>query len=52
MGDNEYLHAAAIIYDFLRHWKEIARKEWPAYSNDLNPIKSVWDGVHDVCRCS
>ena len=42
--DNACLHRAAVIDDFLEG-EGIARKEWPAYSKDLNLIENLWHGL-------
>ena len=47
--DNACLHRAAVVDDFLES-EGIARKEWPAYSKDLNPIENLWDALGNSIR--
>ncbi|GBM84007.1 hypothetical protein AVEN_110137-1 [Araneus ventricosus] len=50
MDDSSRPHRAAIVDDFLES-EGTARMEWPAYSQDLNPIENLWDALGlAVCR--
>ncbi|GFT22176.1 transposable element Tcb2 transposase [Trichonephila clavipes] len=44
MDDNCRPHRANLLEDFLFE-EGIARREWPAYSPDVNPIEHVWDAL-------